>query len=135
MKIITKYIVSDLVAAYLARLIIAFLMSYLADTALVDVDSACWILDVTIIEILGEQALHILLSPEAGLGDALVIPLDYFPFLQRELAQPEPACGWVPEGNGITSTVYWPELGQRCSVNRLHGMHFEYQMATMYALA
>lgn len=110
MKIITKYIVSDLVAAYLARLIIAFLMSYLADTALVDVDSACWILDVTIIEILGEQALHILLSPEAGLGDALVIPLAYFPFLQRE-------------------------LGQRCSVNRLHGMHFEYQMATMYALA
>ncbi|WP_139926274.1 hypothetical protein [Hymenobacter sp. DG01] len=97
------------------------------------VDLVCWIQDVTIIEVLGEQALHVALSENAGLGESLVLPLGYFPFLERELATAEPACGWVAEGAGITSAVYWPLLGQRCTVNKLHSLYFEYQMATMYA--
>ena len=95
-------------------------------------DSECWIQDVTIIEVLGEQALHVALAPAAELGESLVLPLVYFTFLQRELGHPEPGCGWLPEGSGITSAVYWPALGERRTINQLHSLYFEYQLLTMF---
>lgn len=108
----------------------------LLSTAISPVFSACdsWILDVTLLEVLGEQALHITLAAEAGLGSGLILPLAYFPFLEKALISPEPACGWVAEGTGITSAVHWPALGERRTINQLHSIHFEHQMATMFAV-
>ena len=55
--------------------------------------AACWILDVTIVELIGEMALLISLDEQAGLGPYLELPIAYFPFLQQALSSPEPACG------------------------------------------
>lgn len=94
--------------------------------------SLCWILDVTIVELIGEMALLISLDEQAGLGPSLVLPIAYFPFLQQALASAEPACGWVAEGDGITSAVLWPGLGERRTINQLHAAYFEYQLFTLF---
>ena len=92
----------------------------------------CWIQDVTIVELIGERALLVSLHEAAELGEFLQLPLDYLPFLQRELDSPEPACGWVADGTGINSAIVWPALGERRTVNQLHAAYFEHQIFTMF---
>ena len=92
----------------------------------------CWILDVTIVELIGEMALLVSLDEQAGLGPSLVLPIAYFPFLEATLTQSEPACGWVADGSGITSAIVWPALGERRTINQLHAAYFEHQLFTLF---
>lgn len=96
-------------------------------------DATCWIKEVTIIALSEVQALFIALHPAAALGDHIILPLDYFPFLQQALSRDEAACWCLTDGTGIESIISWPELKEERSVGQLHNAHVEYQLCTMYS--
>lgn len=95
-------------------------------------DLACWIQNVTLVELGGDQALLINLHPAAELGERMELPLVYFPFLQRALKTMESACGWILEGASITSAIRWPELEERYTVCQLHNLFHKHQLFTLF---